>query len=279
VEQLARLNARKESLEDLRELMRAMRALAASHVQAAQAALPGIRAYTEVIEDAIAEGVTLFDAPLNGATVRSDGDLLIVIGAEHGFVGALNGQLADEAEVLLTAKRQLAVVGSRMTDVTREHGLEALWTEPMSTQTSDVLPLARRVAVRLAGVEHAELLFAAYRRGGAHEIVRRRVLPLETELLARVTVREPPLHHLPADVLLDRLAGEYVLAEVTHAIMEAFASENGARLQVMEAADRSIDTRLDKLQVRLHSVRQSAITSELLDVITGAQAVMEGDQT
>jgi len=277
MEQLARLNARMESLEDLRELMRAMRALAASHVQAAQAALPGIRAYTQVIEDAIAEGVTLFEAPPAGASAGDHSTLLVVIGAEHGFVGALNEQLATEAARLRTPNQQLAVVGSRLTDVAGEHGLNPVWREPMSTQTGDVLQVARRVAVRLAGVEHAELLFAAYRRGGAHEIERRRVLPLEEGLLARVAVRAPPLHHLPADTLLDRLAGEYLLAEVTHAIMEAFASENGARLQVMEAADRSIDTRLQKLRVRAHSERQTAITSELLDVITGAQAVMEGD--
>lgn len=257
-----------------------MRALAASHVQAAQATLPGIRTYTGVIEEAISEGVTLLDRPSAGPPDGSDGnddDLLLVIGAEHGFVGALNQQLTAETERMLAAGRQLAVVGTRLTDVTREHGLEPVWTEPMSTQTSDVLRLARRVAVRLRDVARAELLFAAYRRGGEHEIVRRRVLPLEPRLLDKATVRAPPLHHLPAGLLLDRLAGEYLLAEVTQAITEAFASENGARLQVMEAADRSIDTRLKKLEVRTHSVRQSAITAELLDVITGARAVTEGD--
>jgi F-type H+-transporting ATPase subunit gamma len=59
--------------------------------------------------------------------------------------------------------------------------------------------------------------------------------------------------------------------------MESFASENGARLQVMEAADRTIDARLQKLDLRMHTLRQAAITEELLDVITGAEAIAAND--
>lgn len=276
MEQLARLKARIESLEELRELMRAMRALAAAHVQSAQASISGIRAYTTVIENAIAEGVTLLSQPPGRSPGTDDGRVLVVIGAEHGFVGALNEQLVEQAGRTLGSDRQLALVGTRLAEVTREHGLAASWTEAMSTQTAGVLKTARRVAARLAEAAEAELLFAAYRRGGGHEIECRRVLPLAGTLLEQMVERPPPLHHLPARVLLERLAGEYLLAEVTHAIMEAFASENGARLQVMEAADRNIDNRLNGLEVHARSARQTAITAELLDVITGGQAVTEG---
>jgi len=63
------------------------------------------------------------------------------------------------------------------------------------------------------------------------------------------------------------------VAELTRAIMESFASENGARLRVMESADRNIDTRLQRLGGQAHTLRQGAITAELLDLITGAEAL------
>ena len=87
--------------------------------------------------------------------------------------------------------------------------------------------------------------------------------------------RGPPLHHLPAEVLLRQLASEYLFAEVTRAVMEALASENGARLRVMETADSNIDGKLATLRRDEHVLRQQSITSELIDVVTGSQAVLD----
>jgi len=135
-----------------------------------------------------------------------------------------------------------------------------------------VLQVARRVSDRLMGIERVELLFAGYRRGGRYEIETRRVLPLDPELLGQRNHHSPPLHHLPADLLLTRLAHEYVLAELTRSLMESFASENGARLRVMESADRNIDQRRASLSTEIHTLRQQSITAELLELITGVEA-------
>jgi len=66
MEPLPRLRARISSLGELRDIIRALRAMAASHVQEAQAALPGIRQYVAVVEDAISEGAALLP-PTDGA--------------------------------------------------------------------------------------------------------------------------------------------------------------------------------------------------------------------
>ncbi|MEZ5556937.1 MAG: F0F1 ATP synthase subunit gamma [Pseudomonadales bacterium] len=278
MEQLSRLKTRITNLQELRELMGALRALAASHVQSAQAALEGIRQYAGVIENAIAEGVTLLPGGGVPAVTPTPGaDTLVLIGSEHGFVGGFNERLMEHALQLLTPARSLAVVGQRALDQAREQGHEPVWAVAMATQTGGVLEVARGVASRLTGSDRAELVFAGYRRGGNYEVETRRVLPLDPALLQRAQVRPSPLHHLPAELLLQRLADEYLLAELTRAIMESFASENGARLRVMEAADQNIDGRLQKLDIQAHSVRQASITAELLDVIIGAEAIVGRD--
>jgi len=278
MEQLARLKARIESLEELRNLMRAMRALAASRVQEAQAALDGIRQYVGVMEDAIGAGVTLLPGAAATAAPRWPGDdVLILICSEHGFVAGFNEQLIARAADSLQPHRQLAIVGQCGVDLAAERGLQPIWSDAMATQVGGVLALARRVADRLAGVGRAELLFGGYRRGGNYEVETHRVLPLDPSLLRRAAAHAPPLHHLPAQRLLARLADEYLLAEVTRAIMESLASENGARLHVMEAADRNIDNRLQRLGGQAHTLRQQTITAELLDLMTGAEAIL-GDR-
>jgi F-type H+-transporting ATPase subunit gamma len=142
----------------------------------------------------------------------------------------------------------------------------------MATQIGTVLGVARKVAARLAGDHRVRIVYARYQRGANYTIESRTVLPLDPLLLQRSDVRSQPLHHLSVDRLLARLADEYMLAEITRALMESFASENAARLRVMESADRNIDERLGTMNQRAHTLRQEAITAELLDLITGAAA-------
>jgi F-type H+-transporting ATPase subunit gamma len=277
MEQLPRLRARIASLEELRELMQAMRALAASHVQEAQAALNGIREYVGVVEDAIAEGTGLLpDADSRALTAGGQGDdVLVAVCSEHGFVGGFNDQLLDHAQAALLPGRRLAVIGGRGAMMAGERGLDPAWSLPMATHVGGILALARRVCQRLAGAVTATVVFGSYRRGGRYNIEQRTILPLDPVLLARGNHGARPLHHLPAEILLQQLAGEYLLAEVARSLMESFASENGARLHVMEAADRNLNDKRDRLARRAHSLRQETITAELLDLVTGVEAILD----
>lgn len=278
MEQLPRLQARISSLQQLRDLVRALRALAASHVQEAQGALVGIRRYVEVVEDAIAEGAAMFPET-DGLAASSQpfaASVLIVVCSEHGFVGAFNERLLDRAEAERKEGQELVVIGGRGAILAEERGLDVGWRYPMATHVGGVLGVTRQVAERLAATSTADAVFGSYRRGGNFETEARSVLPLDPALLVGSERRSPPLHHLAPDALLQRLAGEYLFAEITRAVMESLASENGARLRVMENADHNIGDKLEALRRSENALRQEAITSELLDVITGSEAILGG---
>ena len=270
MEQLPRVHARIASLQELRDLIRALRALAASHVQEAQGALSGIRRHVEVIEDAIAEGVALLprDADATMPVEPSGAAVLIVVCSEHGFVGGFNEQLLDRAVAEHDAGQQLVVIGQRGALLAAERGLPVDRSFAMPTHVGGVLGVTRRIADYLVSALTADVVFGSYRRGGNFEVEVRRILPLDPALLVASQRRSPPLHHLAPEVLLQRLASE------TRAVMESLASENGARLRVMEAADGNIGDKLEELQRREHSLRQEAITSELLDLVTGSEAIL-----
>lgn len=276
MEQLPRLQARLSSLHELRDLIRALRMLAASHVQEAQTALVGTRGYVDVVEDAIAEGAGLIPKTTEAREeiMPSDTSILIVVCSEHGFVGNYNERLLDRAEAELKDGQEIGIIGRRGMVLAEERGLKAAWNFAMATHVGGVLGVTRRVADRLTTVSAADVVFGRYMRGGAFEVEMRSILPLDPALLAGSEQRSPPLHHLAPDLLLRRLAGEYLFAEITHAVMESLASENGARLRVMETADHNIGDKLDDLRRKEHGLRQESITSELLDVVTGAEAVL-----
>jgi F-type H+-transporting ATPase subunit gamma len=116
------------------------------------------------------------------------------------------------------------------------------------------------------------------RRGdqGLREPVTRRLLPLEPDLLQcdrRWYSRSLPDYSMAPDALLASLVRSHIFASVFRASAEAMVTENSARLALMQQAEQSVDDRLEQVQGELRSVRQTDITDELMDVITGFEAL------
>ena len=84
---------------------------------------------------------------------------------------------------------------------------------------------------------------------------------------------QPPLTYVPRAVLRRRLVEEYYFIRFYWAFLETVASENSVRLQSMEAARANIEDSLADLESRRRILRQNEITEELMDVISGAEAV------
>jgi F-type H+-transporting ATPase subunit gamma len=196
----------------------------------------------------------------------------VVLCSEHGFVGGYNERLIEGLRDGASAGRKVGIVGRRGAGIAREMGLDPAWELPMASQVPGAPAVARRIAARIADADTISIIGANYRSGGRFEIAEKPVLPLDPQLMEGGTTGPEPLHHLDPVRLLARLGSEYVLAEILHALMEAMASENVERLSVMRAAEDTIDDRLEKLGARERVLRQEEITSELLDIVTGAEA-------
>lgn len=277
MDDLNRLETRIASLTELRDLFVAMRALSASRVQTAQSALAGARAYAETIERSIADAVLL--QPTHGPSVRADFETasaaIVVICSEHGFAGAYNRLLLERAHAAMEASDTVLIVGRRGGAMSPEHGIEPSSILPMATHVDGLLDLARRIATRVGTADIVRVVFGKYGGSGRFEADVRQIAPLPPERLLPQASRSPPLHQLPPRALLKRLIGELLLAELMLTLTESFVSENAARLQVMQTANHNIESKLEVLTRASRQLRQEAITSELLEVIVGGDAVSQ----
>lgn len=271
MEQAQAIKARLENLSELRKLFRALRAMAAGRLHEAQDALPGIREYARVVEAALSDALALAEGRVPTPRGKA-GPVLIVICAEHGFVGGFNARLLDRAEALCQPGERLIVIGSRGATIAAERSLSPEARPPMATHANGVPALARRLFPLVADARRVRVVFGRYRKGGNFDVTDRPVLPPEP-LPPVSNALILPLAHLPPAELLERLFEEYLFALLSAALMESFASENAARLQVMEAADKTIAEKLVVLHRAENDIRQETITAELLDVVTGAEAV------
>jgi len=276
---LGEIEARIAGVRDLREVVTAMRGIAAARTTQAQAHLASIAAHADIVAAGLADALArLSDAGGAPPDSRPGGRtaLLLVLG-EHGFVGAFNEPLVAAAAA--EHYDQLLVLGSRGVRAARERGLVVNWSRPMPTQARAVTATAREVTTELyrhvasGQVGSVVVIRAVPLHGGRSEVVRQLLLPLDYSRIPPRRSLVAPLSHLEPGHLVERIAREYVLAELSRVVMEGFASENGARLAAMQASRHNIDERLGSLSGEARTVRQGEITSEVLDIVTGSEAL------
>jgi F-type H+-transporting ATPase subunit gamma len=279
VTRLAEIQAKIDSIGELREIIGAMRSLAGIHLQEAQRALPSIRRYADAVATALASTLLLMPEPRPQRATR-DRLALVLCTAEHGFVGGFNERLVGEADAHLDPHDALLVLGSRGAALMSERLRRPSWTHPMATRTVGAPETIRRLLDELyrgiagGNISRIEVMFTRYRQGGSPSIERRLVLPLDLKLLSAKKPRQPPLHNLKPIPLHEKLMAEYVFALLTEAAVESIASENAARFAAMESAHDNVSKKLEQLAQEARQARQSEITTELIDLITGAEALI-----
>lgn len=278
---LAELQAHLASMGELSDIVGAMRSLAGMRILEAQRAVPSVRRYAEAMASAI--GAALRAVPAGGAAPPPPGrGAVVLFAAEHGFVAGFNERLVAAARDAARAGELVLVVGTRGGAVALEHGLVVSAAFPVATRPASAPETARRIAAdlyaRLARSEIArvEMVFARVEPGEPERIVRQALLPLDRGTLTPLDRGSPPLSNLAPAVLLEQLVAAYVVALLTHATVETIASENAARFAAMEAAHANVSRKLDRLRRDAGQARQDEITTELIDLVTGAEAMQPG---
>jgi len=279
---LAQLQSRIRSLQELGDVVGALRAVSAARVQQAHAVLESIRQYTEVIHEALAAALRALPPPPNPSDPSPSAGLIIAFGSEHGFVGGFNDRVLDVAAAQRQPGDDLIIVGTRADLVGRERHESVAWSCAMSSQVAGIDEVSLRLMERISlasghrRIDRVTLVYMRVANGPAARAITETLLPFDVKSVPRAgTLRPKAIFNLTAPVLLDGLVEELLFAQLAHAATESFASENTARLAAMQAATDNVTTKLDDLARIERELRQEEITTELLDVVTGAEAVTE----
>ena len=275
---LAELTARLASTHQLGSVIAAMRAIAASRSQQARRELQAIRLYADTIGQAI--GQVLGTLPAGQAiappTARPNGMLVVALCAEQGFAGSFNERVLDVALPLADeGDGHLFVIGDRGLMVAGNRGRRPDWSVPMAAHTDEVSALADRIADAIdaalasRGPGRVLLVHGSPGEGEEQGIERRWLLPFDFgRFPAQLANGQVPLMNLPSADLLERLAVEYVHADLCEALMLSYAAENQARMQAMIAAHGNLQRTEAALTREFQRVRQEDITDEILELST-----------
>ncbi len=279
---LERLTRRTETMQSIRGIVRTMKTMAAINAAPYEQAARAIDAW----RDTVLDGLHAF-LHLNGPLVQDNPpearSILVVMGSDHGLCGNYNEVIAAQAQRHAPPDQQVRIlcVGAQMEDALFGVGLEPEATLLPAANVGGLNRLADELVTRLEAMRGDDRVTLIYIKRAAHgrqEPVGLPLLPLDADMLRELAARpwnsrSLPHFSLPAPVLLAALVRNLLFATVHRAAAEALMTENAARLARMQQAEQSVDERLEDLHAQTRSVRQSEITTELLDVIVGFEAL------
>lgn len=273
MERLSDVEARLGTVDQLSAVITAMRGMAAARSREAMGRLGGIRRYAATIGGAIGEALALLpeaDADFGAASKGVGGHAVVALCAEHGFTGVFSEHVLAAAEALFKdpAHDLLFVVGDRGLNVAAMRNLTPAWTTGMIGHAAEAATAAERIAEalyrRLDSGEIALVSLVHARPGGVSvDIVTKRLVPFDFARFPRQAGRDGALVNLPPSRLAERLAEEYVFAELAEAVTLSFAAENEARMRAMLRAHDNVTDMLGNLGAEARQLRQSEITSEI----------------
>ena len=278
------LRRRIRSVRSTQQITKAMKMVAAARLRRAQTRIVEARPYAtslEAVLRSLAARVGSQRHPL--LEVREERRAtLVVITSDRGLCGSFNTSVLREAQHLLHGGRwetlDLVLVGRKAVDFFKHRGVAPLATYPelVSKLTPDAaFALARSLARRFAARETDAiyLLSNRFRSIIQQRVVLRKLLPIEpTNLAGGQSLVGYVFEPAPA-VLLDQLLPRYVDVLVLRALLSSGAAEQAARMTAMGAASKNAGEMIDKLTLAYNRMRQATITKELIEIVSGAEAL------
>ena len=281
------------SVKSTRKITSAMKMVAAAKLRRTQQSAEASRPYSERMGRMVADvAASLADMPgapkLLAGTGQDQVHLLIPCTADRGLCGVFNSSIVRDTrrlafELLDRGKTvKILCVGRKGRDVLKRDFSAAIVGEFVGigrkgVKYGDAVPVADKIVALLAAGEFdvATLIFNRFRSAMTQIVTRQQVVPfpLPEDARAGEGVRAVPIFEPDEAEILAELLPRNLTIQTFQALLESAASEQGARMTAMDSATRNAGDMLDTLTLKYNRTRQANITKELIEIISGAEAL------
>ena len=283
---------RVRSVKNTQKITRAMKLVAAAKLRRAQEAVQASRPFAVKMKETVASLLSAVDAesdPLFRVAEAPDRIVLVPMTSNRGLCGGFNANLIRRVEVF--RRENASAFGSievsplgrkgighfQRREVPSAVDLSAL--DPNTPVESAPKVAAELVRMFTAGeVDEVYLVFNEFKSALTQEVVFQRLLPLSTDGIdgASDEATGPDRENLyepDEKTLLRAILPQFIEGQVLRAMLESNASEQGARMTAMDNATNNASDLIDKLSLQMNRARQAAITTELMEITSGAEAL------
>ena len=291
------IRRRIRSVKSMQQLTRAMKMVSAAKLRRAQDRVIAARPYAATMSrvfSRLAERSSDYSHPLLDA--RQDNNyLLVLITADKGLCGAFNTNLIKATQQFMREhegkKAELVTIGRKGRDFFRRRHY-AIAKEFINVTTkafdhSDAAAIADDI-IELFSAEdsHLDKVFLIsndFRSVLSQKVIIKQILPVSADGVSAPAkdqrhsgsgkVMIDYVYEQPPAEIFGKLLPKYVETQIYHALLESVASEQGARMTAMDAASKNAGDVISTLTLNMNRVRQASITREIIEVVSGAQAL------
>ena len=289
---LKALKMRISSVKSTQKITKAMKMVAAAKLRRAQLAAEAARPYAERMASVVASVVSKVtigpESPkLLAGTGGDQTHLLIVCTSDRGLAGGFNANIVRAARrkadsltaegkqvyFYLVGRKGKAVIGRLYPkQIIHQHDTSAI----KQLAFADAQVIAEDVIDRYLtdGIDVVHLFYARFRSALVQEPVGQQIIPVPPVEGEAASGTLAAVEYEPdQDEILTALLPRAIAVQIFRALLENAASEQGSRMTAMDNATRNAGDMINRLTIQYNRTRQAAITKELIEIISGAEAL------
>ena len=288
---LKQLRNRVKSIKSTQKITKAMHVVSAAKLKKIKEQAENFNEYSVVLGDImndISTSVNLMDLPPNdrkffNKDLKNMAHLLVVITSERGLCGGFNSsvirQVKNDIKILQKEGKliRLLVIGKKGRDALKDQYSDIIAGYYHHNIKNNVECLAREVKDKIIEMVEGEEVGACYMyynrfKNAMTQILNKEcILPAKSAENAEISAVSECEYE--GSNLIHDVINFYISGEINYGLLQSKASEEGARMTAMDNATRNAGELVDKLTLKLNRSRQAMITTELTEIISGAEAV------
>jgi len=278
------LRRRIRAVKSTQQITKAMKTVAASKLRKAQERIMDARPFAQLMQSVLSDVAAQVDSaehPLLASPVTPEAPtLLFVITADKGLCGGFNSSLLRQANAFRNKADQsvaMGLVGKKGRDFFVRRKVDIRFEEVnifndlrySHAEAMAAIVIDQYVSGKVSSVE---ILYNEFKSVIQQQVVVEQLLPIpKTNLDSEGSADY--LFEPSADQILRDLLPRHIETQLFRALLESAAAEHAARMTAMDAASKNAGEMIDGLTLHMNKVRQAAITRELIEVVSGADAL------
>ncbi len=286
---LKAIRKRIATVKNTRKITRAMKLMSAARLRRAQENITKLRPYALQTMDMIGSLAARADNdaekhPLLARREPAERVLFVVLTSDRGLAGAFNSGISKAAFRAYTQmqsegkKVEVASVGRKGSDFFRRRGVKIdrtfanMWDKLSYQKANEIGDFIVNEYTK-NGLDAAYICYNEFKSAITQKIVVEKILPIEPKPASGEDTTVDYIYEPDQQTILNTILPLYVNVEIYRALLESVASEHGARMTAMDNATNNAQDMIKKLTLQANRARQAAITTELMEIIGGAEAL------
>ncbi|MBS1627732.1 MAG: ATP synthase F1 subunit gamma [Bacteroidetes bacterium] len=289
--QLKEVRNRIKSVQSTQQITKAMKMVSAAKLRRAQDAIVQMRPYAQKLQEMLSNIVSNIEG---GASLKLAEErviekvLLIVITSDRGLAGAYNANVIKAAKQSIADKYEAQFKKGNVTiwNIGKK-GYEALSKAGYKTDathkdiflhlTFENVQTAAQAAMKAFEnneFDAVEIVYSQFKNAATQSFVVEQFLPIpKVENKAEKNIKADFIFQPAKEILIAELMPKILNTQLFKAVLDAHASEHGARMTAMDKASENANELLKTLKISYNRARQAAITTELTEIVSGAAAL------